>query len=424
MPDVDKCPYVIENDGDVELWVFDGDGWAFPVYAVPAVNKPSGDRFYRFQSVFPLMKAQRALMDSRISLNNCSERQWVLRESDMKTMAHKAPGITPERYYRWEGVEASLPKPAAIIVDHDAMEGALSKSAGDFLKHVSAKTGVCEYAKLKLIWAVVCREGIKWLLDGNALDIGFARLQAAPVRANWKEIMYSAFPNMGLIFHKGDRRTMLLESGMESALHSRQMMALEARGKPCFTWTIEVVEQAAWRDTVRKLELERLGMKASAEYAHWWLKTISRLSDKLWDVYETWLEKTRHPYGRIAEGRHPGSVAIVPDVRNGRVRSVGAPLGDSNVINEDALRRPPDLADINKVGRKNEKLLPLSVVLSTAENLWQPEWENERPGHDVGEPGYDADRANGLPLPDAAQVKIGNGHLLGEGHGSGNGMEG
>lgn len=342
------------EDGDKELWLLSGDTWCIPIFAFP--RKAEG--YERVWFLEPAMSMdKKAKFDKFCSVvnpvNMAKDKNYIVKEEDLKKIATKAPGITPRYYSKWDDrVER---EPAAKAYDQDEIyKETLSSYAEMFLKFVHEETQVADIGVIKLVYMAMRKAAPVWLLEKKRpLDLGFCRIHAFPLRDNWKVFMDVWMPHsLSMINKRADvARAEMINAGFGENLCDPLVLSVD-EVKRHINWSLDIEALPSFNEESVKMERARRSALGDVKYYNWVKTTIADMFNPIFDVYARWTKTTNQANGEI-RGSFRTSAEILFPVRkrvrnrpenNFRLKSYSKRSDwlESNVrVVEAATKRPP-----------------------------------------------------------------------------------
>lgn len=148
-------------------------GWRMPIrvrWANPALAEAT-------LAEVPMLKIQSKVIEDKLSVaaTHCAQIKgrwvWYISIRSLDDIAVKSDEADPERLVRWAPADPEPTVDAGFVNAYCASRIAVVKSPKDFA----------------YVWASLQKFMLRWLVDeGRSLDLGFGRLDAFPVRANWR----------------------------------------------------------------------------------------------------------------------------------------------------------------------------------------------------------------------------------------------
>lgn len=385
--------------GDKELWYVTGSipegDWSLPIH----VHRYScNDK--KFVRVVPIvaMPAQSAKLKELFSDSSIwSENgQYMVESEQFESIAHKAPGVTPECYRHWPGVETRVPTAFQVQVQASD-EPEPENEAGRFLDYVHRKTGISRKL-IKMAWWAMAEAAPEWLLtEHKPIDLGYATIYPIPYRADWKDLLLLKDTTIGPVFKlpQEDRDRELAMRGYPAHMWNGDLMAVNLLTHR-FYWTLEIVPNKTFEQRSEQVEITQVKF-GSNRYVERYEAILAKLLPSILSVFGSWLSKIALPIAKIREGRSSGTRRLAPVNRK---RSYYNP-------NKGILPRIPKYSKgpNNKELCFKKKLRPAFVGVQPVPNI--PPGTNDvreckEPNHvDQSENGTPRDP--GLPLPPATQ---------------------
>ena len=321
--------------GDFELWTVTSklpDGFAFtlPIKARPFSVEGSEDTNARIWFVHRGMllsssqyNALTPVLDA-FDFSPDDERGWWFKNEDMARFAVKVPGMNPEYYIVWPGVEPLRIHGADASPDQVVVEPAPGFSGPEltFLKKLHHAIPEISWDALKIFWLAIRKEAIRWVaVEKKPLDLGFIKLIPMPYRANWKEALAVRFGSLIHVFRKPteERHQDLTVCGFYSALASPKLLAID-RDKNFIDWTIEMIPSDEMTRTAQQHEHARRQKIGPGSYASNMLQTMAAHLNATLDIMKFYAGRISIPPASAREGKTFVSTVLLPAVQLGRVR--------------------------------------------------------------------------------------------------------
>lgn len=364
-----------------ELWEVFGYGWRLPI-RVKFID--AGTCEVRIADL-PLLKKQREKLEGALE-NQCYARDgvvWFFHLDSLKKFAFPSRYEDPEDCVIWGSAPTNNVKPSDDFVDaYCASRDSAFRNAVQF----------------RVVFAHICKSMMEWVLIQNrTLDLGFCRIDAFALRANWKNAMANTIIGK---WCKGKLPTDTEEfRRVQKKLLHRDYLTSWDRETNTYRWTLEVMPLKPFHDTAEKIEIERKS-KSKEMYeldVLVWQKN-PRQKDRAMEYMAAYWREAARPYGKLPHGHEhrfkgdgEGPIAATPaaEKRHSTPVVIGAKLENGDgcaVVPEDA------------------GVPTLSALQSLPENVWDG-------GENVG--GANGNEANpgGLPLL-ASEKESDGGELL------------
>lgn len=312
--------------GDIELWFAEGKDaeWRFPLYVQWKVDRETEKQYALITPAVCPYTSQglvlRALLGTTDILGDSD--RWLITRTMAERILHKAPGITPAAYYKWDDVHMP-PMPAANpvkVATVKAPENRLDQGSSeyeDFVSHVCSKNGLPN-SIVRVVMKAIASDAVTWMVENRkALDLGFCKLLTVPFRPNWKEIVafkYRKWRLLGIFnMSRKEKAEKLEEIDMPSAMCSLHNIAINNKRGSNYTlqYTLEAIPGARFEADVWTVEKKRQACGTTSYVANF-EKTIESLYHNLVDALEAYLRKTSKPFARISEGGKSGYLRFVP----------------------------------------------------------------------------------------------------------------
>lgn len=300
--------------GDKELWYVTGSinegDWSLPIYIYR--YSCDGRQFVRIAPILPLPPQSQKLKEL---FSDCSiwnqNGQYMVEAPVFEQKAHKAPGVTPDCYRKWPGVESKVP--AALQVQVQASdEPEPQDDAARFLDYVHKQTGVSRKL-LKLAWWSMAETAPQWLFaEHRPIDLGYAVLHPVPYRVDWKEILLKQDPAIAQDFKlpPGEREQALQRQGFMARLATGDLMAIDAITHRVH-WTLECIPTKTLEQRCEQIEITQIRFGVT-RYIERYEKILANLLPTIVSIFGAWLPKMALPFAKIRAGTRAGSRRMVP----------------------------------------------------------------------------------------------------------------
>jgi hypothetical protein len=295
---IPKLTYL--NNKDTELWVITGDTWSIPMKA--KYCEFNGTEYFHIFPAVALGFAQSSILEISVKqLGGDVEVKagWAVPADALRSRFTKAPGITPEFYFSWQGDEVKPPSQEKIDVKLKERQTKLNCSS--FIRHVAQASGIDE-GSLTLAWIAITQQIPSWILIGNTLNLGFSRLVAVPYRKNWKEILLTRYPTLKKALMVRDSKR-LLSMAFTAASRMVRMSELteshQRRGRTVFSHTIEVLHDSSWEKTCDEIEGDAAARLGPLAYVKRWANRVSQIEDTIYEVLAEQIQKETAPTCRV-----------------------------------------------------------------------------------------------------------------------------
>jgi hypothetical protein len=309
----------MHSPGETELWriadVKDGKEYCWPVYATPGIYcqdevfmvKPASPLHTQSQADFVYQRL------ARISFRQNRPEFLILRSKFMK-VALKCGDGRPEDWLKWPDEEA----PAIEEESEDAA----------FIHYVCNRSSIADVNQMKLLYATICHNAVRWLLEENKpLNLGFATINAFPYRANWKAILHARHPNSLRILdteNESVRRQIMASHNMDTSFKSEDLIALNKGGT--FQWTLDITPSDEFFKTAEAGEQESLAEAKPKQSYIWRLSSIiAKKYEQALLSFHSFVRKASAPLARVDDSAGANNARLVPRISRGRVRASSAP---------------------------------------------------------------------------------------------------
>lgn len=327
MPEASKTTeqtVTLHSYGDQELWYAQAQDstWRLPLIVEWRHDKDN-DRHYALVSpAVGLYINQSLALQALFQFHDVmgSKERWLIPRNICEAILHKAPGITPNRYYYWpDDICPPLPtgwnemksKGFKYPVNKDEEQ---VLNGQPFIKHIATSSSV-PASVVSIVFKTICREAPKWMLDNKQpLELGFCQLVAMPFRANWKEII--AFKCKGWklrrLFSESktdeDLHQKLADLKMPSVMCSPQNIGL-VKGR--LQHTLEVIPTKRFEEAVYESEGRRLACGWNSYVAHF-EESVEKYYHLMVRAMGNYIKKAAAPFARVHGGSVSGVVRFLP----------------------------------------------------------------------------------------------------------------
>lgn len=386
--------------GDRELWLISFEAWTIPIFCDPHCTQSKKERFWIFlvQSAVILNAPQFESLRSIIAPHAAAvigKTQWWIPKDALPNLAKKAPGITPEFYFRWMEKEKEESTEAKVIKKPEVDE---SENATAFMQFMCRNTAIFDLATVKTFMRFLRNQAVVWLLsEKRELDLGFCKLLALPLRSNWKQVLLAKHPYIAPLIlrkeHWQELKDRLMDLGFEQKVFDADCLALHPKHHHIY-WTLECAPSETWTKAVEASELQKVTHVDQGRYTNNVLASIQLRYYKIVQFLRSYMQEISRPTGKV--GTHPetGNQIIRAAQSCPRLEQV-ALVGSRAPV---SLSSAPSFteADLPKVGGKVKELSALSVVLSESGDM-------RVSGADLVESSDAGGGTEGVPVPDEAE---------------------
>lgn len=335
---------LLSGIGDRELWYAEsnakteekdgGDGgpmWRFPLWIDWATDSKTG---VEYAKVYPALcfhyKASlilKAFFEAHDRLGH--GRWWLVRKVVVLSALKKAPGITKEKYYRWDGKEdRAIAYTERLTPGNHEPEYCKSGGADRALITQIAEACGLQNSVVKIVLEGLNKVAADYMVrQRGALDLGFVKLIAVPFRANWKEIVTFKLRKLGLLQYLKEE-TESRESGTESndnpsglpeTLCSPHNVALRREKRKTnqgplpvsrIDYSVEVLTSKGFEREVTNLVTQQRQAGHTAQVGHY-EKTVEKLYDQILEILRAYRKKIGYPFARICDSSRSGGLRFV-----------------------------------------------------------------------------------------------------------------
>lgn len=336
--------------GDRELWyasAVDGS-WVLPLFIDWKWYKEEDRHYAMVLPAVGLYYNQHATLKMLFGTHNIIEGrddQWLITRKMCEAILHKAPGITPLCYYKWnEPNHPALPITApekVSVKEPDVRSNQGSSDYEAFVAHLCRVNGLPN-SIVRIVLRALGDAAPEWMLEHRKpLDLGFCKLLAVPFRPNWKEIVGFKVRKSKLLglFNKSskERYQALEEADLPAVLCSVHNIGMvgnysKKHGRRRLEYTIEAVPNEKFEKAANNVEHKRQAC-GSISYVGSYERTVENLYYHLLDALENYLRKIGAPFARISECSLSGFLKFVPtNAQKVRIRGVAVNNLPVNII--------------------------------------------------------------------------------------------
>lgn len=287
--------------------------WTIPVFVdFFSSNKKE---YAKITPAVGLSAEQAAWLYYTFSLHNVWKKRdvFLIERVFLDQFAEKAPGITPEYYFRWPGMVAPQSNRKRLKLAEADMDGAdFSEETEDFIEFVRKRRCV-DANVLRLAIDLIARESTYWLTQKKKpIDLGFVKIFAVPYRANWKEILLARFRDIAWVFNsnKETKENALRETKFYQHLCTLELMAID-HYKHFIHWTLEAIPTKLWEREAAEIEMTKQA-GGDSTYIRLYEKLVAQLAPRLVEIFSSYVQKTASAFGEIRRGLRDSSQKLVP----------------------------------------------------------------------------------------------------------------
>lgn len=398
----------LDLSADQELWAAVGRDWTLPLWVRWGIEKKSKAIYGVITPACGLYSQQELTLNALFEDHDIQglTSSWIVPQEKIHELLKKAPGVKPFAYYQ---APESMPFMHLPSTRRSGSErGRLSReettnlrgktdSPFAFASHISRQYAI-PVSTVKAVLDAIATEGAKWLIEFHRpMDLGFCTLIAAPFRKNWVQIVAQKFREYPMlkILKQPNRREILREITMPESLCSPQNIGIKSNhnDNPAgLDYTIEAIPTARFEQVAGMIERARHAAGTTVENFE---NTVESLYEPLLKVLQTYLEKTRLPFGKVHQSSSRSKPCLLPS--RGDVPTVsGMGLSKLPVY----IIPPSSGFSVQAESRVENVVLPKVKVVSKVPPLFQAT-ENLRVGsieRDVEESGNGETGTAGVPL--------------------------
>lgn len=394
--------------GDRELWLISFEAWTIPIFCDPHCTQSKREQFWLFlvQSAVILNAPQFEALSGIIGPHAAAKHggnQWWIPKDALPNLAKKAPGITPEYYFRWMEKEKEESTEAKVIKKPEVDE---SENATAFMQFMCRNSVIFDLPTVKTFMRFFRNQAVVWLLsEKRELDLGFCKLIALPLRSNWKQILLAKHPYIAPLIlrkeHWQELKDRLMDLGFEQKVFDADCLALHPKHHHIY-WTLECAPSETWTKAVEASEYQKVTHVDQGRYTNNVLASIQLRYYRIVQFLRAYMQEISRPTGKV--GTHPETGNQIVRAAQGsprleQVALVGsrAPVAISNAPRFEG-------ADPPKVAGKVKELQAVSMVLQESGDV-------RVSGADLVELSNGEGGAEGVPVPDETESSVSESEL-------------
>jgi len=262
-------------------------GWRMPI-RVTWLNVANAEVTF---AEIPMLKIQRGAVAKKLlgACTHTGEGRWWIPKLSLEAIATKAAdGTDPERLVRW-----STPEPG-MSADADFVHA--------YCKQEYVPTILRNPAAAIPVWASFEKFILQWLLQGRSLKFSFGRLDAFPVRANWKNAM------IGRIFKNAEWQDHYSKEHYDflrrTITQNPEMITAYDKDSDTMRWSVEFTPNKSFHAAAEKIERAR---KTNHRWKNNYLGQICQviketIIDRLHENLVAYCKETNYPYAIFPDG--------------------------------------------------------------------------------------------------------------------------
>lgn len=396
--------------GDRELWraAAKDDAWSLPLYIDWRWHQAGNVHYALVMPAVGLYTNQHLLLKSLLDPHDIQGRQdqWLIPKRIAEAILHKAPGITPLAYYKWDDPRCpALPSANTLTLSPKGPAIRTAQGSNDyeaFVKHLCKERGLPN-SVVRVVLRAVAETAAEWMIEARKpLDLGFCRLLAVPFRPNWKEIVAFKFRRWHLlkIFNgpQRDKLSALEEARVPQALCSLHNLGIHRHWRGYrIDYTLEAIPGKAFEKAINKVEEHRLAC-GTTSYVASFEKTVETLYPHILAALETYLRKIGAPFARVCERGAAGILRFLPTKSQSiKVRGMELRHLPVRIVAPDSCFSVKGEQDDENLVRETDAALPppMSAVSPGENDVWGRFKQRQ-----LAESGDGGTGTNGVPLSD------------------------
>lgn len=383
--------------------------WSLPLYIDWRWYKAEDIHYALVMPAVGLYTSQHLLLKALLDVHDIQGRQdqWLIPRKIAEAILHKAPGITPLAYYKWDDPRCpALPMANSLSLSPKGPKVRNLPGSNDyeaFVRHLCHKNSLPN-SVVRCVLRALADTAPTWMLEQRKpLDLGFCRIIAAPFRPNWKEIVAFKFKKWKLLglFNSPEKVKLeeLEEAGVPAALCSLHNVALRRTFKQRHQgyrvdYTLEAIPSNKFEAAVSNVEASRQAC-GTTSYVASFEKTVETLYPHLLAALENYLRKVGAPFARVCERSTSGVIRFLPTLGvSPKVRGVGLRNIPVRIVETGGgFSVHGEASDLNLVCEKTPPLPALPIVPQGTHDLRECPKRGQLEESTNGETG-----ANRMPL--------------------------
>lgn len=311
---------------DTELWAAVGSSWTLPLWVRWGIEKKSKAIYGVISPACGLYAQQELTLNALFEDHDIQglTSSWIVPQEKIHELLKKAPGVKPFAYYQapesmpyFEGARPKHNPHGGVRRANEPISTApMGKmdNPGAFASHLSRQYAI-PVSTVKAVMDAMATEGATWLIEFHRpLHLGFCTLIAAPFRKNWVQIVAHKFREYPMlkILKQPNRREILREITMPESLCSPQNIGIKSNhhDNPAgLDYTIEAIPTELFERSAAAIERARHAAGTTVENFE---NTVESLYEPLLKVLQTYLEKTRLPFGKVHQSSSRSKPCLLP----------------------------------------------------------------------------------------------------------------
>lgn len=220
--------------------------------------------------------------------SNPKERTWWIPKLSLQPIATKSNETDPERIVRWNQPEPDLAADADFVNAYCKQRGAIIKNP---------KT-------LEILLGSLNEFMLQWLVSGRPINFGWGRLDAFPVRANWKNAMIGRiFKNRKYVDHYTAEQYDFFRTCI---LANTEWLTAYDLESATMRWSAEFTPSEKFHEAAKQRELERKkNPRWKNNYLGQVLKYLRDNIERLHANLISYSKETDFPFAIFPDGSSP-----------------------------------------------------------------------------------------------------------------------
>jgi hypothetical protein len=340
-----QAKLVLHPYSDKELWYAEAeDGiWRLPLFCEWVHDKENDKHYGHLLPAVCLYYQQALTLKDMLDIHDIQGRdaQWVVPRRIVEAILHKAPGITPLRYYVWPGEDAppiDTKPPIRTGFEEHNRPGKINKQrVASFVEWLAKDTKIAS-SIINAVLNAVAEGAPTWLVEHRRpLDLGFCRIVAVPFRGNWKEIVTFKAKAQNIKLRTlfklptDDLYEALEDAGLPEILTSPHNVGLRRGWKnedeiARIDYSLEAIATVSFESAVNRIEGKRMA-RGPAAYVAEFEDAVEAIYESAIAALRSYLKKVAMPFSQVFKSSRPGFIGFLP-IRGRKVEVRNTPLSD------------------------------------------------------------------------------------------------
>lgn len=278
----------------ITLHALVGHGWRLPVYA----ETQSGGLIEVTLAPIPMLKIQRQAAVECLSefAEHEKDGRWYLTKHSFDQCTLDIKKQDPEAVVVWNSNAIEIPKDADDFVD------AYTRSRHAIPQHLFQNADT-----FRIIWNSICNFMLEWMLHKDRpVPLGFANINAFPLRANWKNVVISRVSSL-----KSNRKIVMQEFAEKEIMRifSKDHMTAYDEGRQMIKWSLDITPTYNFHRHAETREIKRKAQQRTIpRYETKVLRALlnKNLKIRLYEALMAYVRETIYPYLTVHRGGERG----------------------------------------------------------------------------------------------------------------------